>query len=77
LDNSDGFADVDGRERPIGFAANREAAHLAFYAALVPPMPAGRNALLQDFVEHRVMQRRRGRAIRSGPGGAMLQGRLG
>jgi hypothetical protein len=76
-DNSDGFGDVDGRERPVGFATNREAAHLAFYAALVSSMPARRNALLQDFVEHRAMQRKLGRAIQNGLDRTMQQGRLG
>ena len=47
-----------GGERPIGLAANGEAAHLALDAAFVAAMAAGRDALLQDFVEDRAMQRR-------------------
>ena len=58
LQNSDRLCDVDGRRRPIGFAAHREAAHLTLDAALVAAMPAGRHAFLQDFVEDRAMQRR-------------------
>ena len=57
LENSDRLRDVDRRLRPVGFAAHREAAHLAFDAAFVAAMAAGRHALLQDFIEDRAMQR--------------------
>src|SRR5664279_4800872 len=57
-ENSDGGCDVDRGRRPIGFAAHREAAHLAFDAALVAAVSARRHALLDDFGEDRIMQRR-------------------
>ena len=57
-ENSDGCCDVDRGRRPIGFAAHREAAHLAFDAALVAAVSARRHALLEDFSEDHIMQRR-------------------
>jgi len=73
----DGFGDVDGRERPIGLAAHLETAHLAFDAAFVSSMPAGRDSLLQDFVEDRVMQRRLGQRGKKRRTSAICGGRLG
>jgi hypothetical protein len=57
LEDSDGSCDIDWRRRPIGFAADREAAHFALDAAFVAAMGAGRDALFEDFVENRSMQR--------------------
>ena len=57
-ENSYGGCDVDRQWRAIGFAAHREAAHLAFDAALVAAVSARRQALLEDFGERRLMQRR-------------------
>ena len=76
-DDPDGFGDVDGRERPIGLAAYRKAAHLAFDAAFVSPIPARRNSLLQDFVEDRAMQRRPGQRGKKRRTSAICGGRPG
>src|SRR6202789_3400184 len=58
FEDSDSSCDVDGRRGPIGFAADREAAHLALDASFVAAMGAGWDALFEDFVENRSMQRR-------------------
>ena len=55
-DNPDGGFDVDRRERLVGAAADREIAHLAFDAALVAAMSARGQVLLEDFVEHGVVE---------------------
>ena len=57
-ENSDGCCDIDRRRRAVGFAAHREAAHLAFDAALVAAVSARRHALLENFGEDSLMQRR-------------------
>jgi hypothetical protein len=54
--NSDRGFDIDGREGLVGAAPDREIAHLAFDPALVAAMSAVGQALLQDFVEHGVME---------------------
>ena len=53
-DDPDGFGDVDGRERPIGLAAYRKAAHLAFDAARIASAATGGDQFVQDFVERQI-----------------------
>ena len=57
-DDSDRRVDIEGRQRRVGFSAQRKAAHLAFDAAPISPVAAGDDAFLEDFLEYGVMQRR-------------------
>jgi hypothetical protein len=56
-DDSDRRVDIEGRQRRVGFSAQRKAAHLAFDAAPISPVAAGDDAFLEDFLEYGVMQR--------------------
>lgn len=51
------LSDVEGWWRLVGFAANLEAAHLSFDAALVASMSPWREALLKDLAQNGAMQR--------------------
>jgi hypothetical protein len=56
--DSDGLFDIDWRQRLVGSAPEGEVAHLALDAALVTAVAAGRDAFLENFVEHGIMKSR-------------------
>ena len=55
-DDPDGLGDVGGRERSVGLATDGKGAQLAFDAALVAARTTGRDGLIEDFGQDRLMQ---------------------
>src|SRR5260370_21792532 len=54
--DSDGLCDVDRGQRRVGSAADGKVAHLALDAAFAAAVTAGCDVLIENFVEHSVMQ---------------------
>jgi hypothetical protein len=55
LNNFDGRANIDGNRALIA-APEREITHFSLDPALIPPIAAGGNALVEYFLQHRFMK---------------------